>query len=302
MKKILLSLVLVSSIGFYVSAQHNLLENGDFEEQGAWKVCQGNLADTIWYEFGSTENTVNGGEGANLAIKLIPGATGIQQNLTVYQALDLVGEQEYLVSCAIRDMSVDHGDCWWLKYCWIALEPVPDADVDEQGIFNMHEWMDHASVYGFNGLLDTFQLGIADESGTNIFVPEADGIYYVGINFGACNDTGDFHYIVDEIALIDQDAPSGINTQLSDNRITLYLYPNPATTNIDFTYSISENSEVELSLINILGHEVAILTNETRIKGTYKESFDCSNLADGVYYGILKANNKIITKKFIVLK
>jgi hypothetical protein len=300
MKKILLSLVLVSSIGFYISAQVNLLKNGDFEEQGAWKVCQGNLLDTIWYEFGSTENTVNGGVGANLAIKHT-GLDGPQDNLTVYQALNLVGGEEYLFSCAVRDMSTAY-ECWWMKYCWIALEPVAGSDVDEQDICALHEWMD-PEPYGFNGLLDTFSLGIAHESKTNIFVPEADDIYFVGINFGTCDSTIEYHWIVDEIALIDQDSvASGINTPVSDNLNTLDVYPNPATTNIDFTFSISKYSEVELSLINILGHEVAVLTNEPRIKGIYNESFDCSNLANGVYYCVLKVNKKIITKKIILLK
>jgi len=302
MKKILLSLVLASSIVFYVSAQRNLLENGDMEEQGAWKIAQQDSLDEIWYEFGSTENTVNGGVGGNLAIKHEP-ANEDGDNIMFYQALDLVGGEEYLWHCAMRDLTTEDGDCWWIKYVWVALEPTDGSDPDEEDIAVMHPWLPNdGTIYGFNGLFDTCTVAIAAESKTNIFIPEADGIYYVGINFGTCFDTGSYHFIIDEIAMIDQDAPSGINTQLSDNSITLNLYPNPATTNIDFTYSISKYSEVELSLINILGHEVAILTNEPRIKGIYTESFDCSNLANGVYYGVLKANNTIITKKIIVLK
>ena len=302
MKKILLSLVLSSLIGFSTSAQLNLLNNGDMEEQGDWNVSQENLTDPISYTFGSTDNTVNGGVGANLEIKHKP-LDAANSNLTIYQELDLVGGEEYLWSCAMRDLS-DHGNCWWTKYVWVALEPVDGADIDEQGIAQMHQWLP-GKVYDFNGLFDTCTAAIVAESKTNIFIPEADGIYYVGINFGTCiegSDTGSYHVIIDEIAMIDQDATSGINTQLSDNGDALNLYPNPASTKIDFTFSISKNSDVELRLINILGHEVATITNESRIKGTYTESFDCSDLADGMYYGVLNANNKTITKKIIVLK
>ncbi|MBN2213838.1 MAG: T9SS type A sorting domain-containing protein [Bacteroidales bacterium] len=297
MKKILLSLVLASSIAFYISAQVNLLKNGDMEEQGAWKVSQGNLLDTVWYEFGSTENTVNGGDGANLAIKIKAKGTS-NTNLSVYQQLELVGGEEYLWSCAMRDLSTDH-NCWWIKYAYFDLEPLDGSDPTEKDIAVMHEWLS-GKIYNFNGLWDTCAAAYTTE--TNTFTPEADGIYYVGINLGTCDTLGNYHFIIDEIALIDQDATSGINAQYSDNGIALKLYPNPASTYIDFTYSISENSDVKLSLINILGHEVAIITNESRIKGTYTESFDCSNLADGIYYGVLKTNNTSITKKFIVLK
>jgi len=303
MKKILLCLGLASLIGFSISAQVNLLKNGDMEEQGAWKVAQENSLDLISYTFGSTDNTVNGGVGANLEIKHKP-LDAANSNLTIYQELDLVGGEEYLWSCAMRDMS-NHGDCWWTKYVWIALEPVDGADVDEQGIAQMHEWLAGKS-YDFNGLFDTCTAAIVAESKTNIFIPEADGIYYVGINFGNCidTDTGSYHVIIDEIAMIDQDsvAISGINTQLSDNGNTLSFYPNPATTNVNFTYSLSENCDVELTLINILGSEVATLINDSKLQGIYTESFDCSNLVDGVYYGVLKANNTIITRKFVVSK
>lgn len=301
MKKILLSLVLASSMGFFISAQVNLLENGDMEEQGAWKVSQGNLLDPVSYTFGSTDNTVDGGVEANLEIK-IQALGSANTNLTVYQELNLVGGEEYLWSCAMRDLSTDHS-CWWMKYAYFELEPTDDTDPEEKGIAQMHEWLS-GKIYGFNGLFDTCTAAIVAESKTNIFIPEADGIYYVGINFGTCDSTGNYHFIIDEISFIDQDsvAISGIHTQFSDNGYALDLYPNPATTNIDFTYSISENSDVELRLINILGHEVATITNESRITGTYTESFDCSNLADGIYYGVLKANNTTITKKIIVLK
>ena len=115
MKKILLSLVLVSSIGFYISAQVNLLENGDCEEQGVWKVAQQNLLDLVPYTFGSTDNTVNGGVGANLKIKHLPVDPG-KHNITIYQAIDLIEGEEYLWSCALRDMSPDLGNCWWMSY------------------------------------------------------------------------------------------------------------------------------------------------------------------------------------------
>ena len=295
MKKILLSLVLVSAIGFYTSAQLNLLNNGDCEEQGDWIISQENLLDPVSYEFGSTENTVAGGVGGNLAIKHQP-SDPANHNIVIYQAVNLVGGEEYIWSCVMRDLSPNLGDCWWASYSWMATQPVDGSDVDETEFGWMNEWQ--FKTPGFNGALDTFHVE------SNIFVPEADAVYYVGVNVGACilAAQANLHFIFDEIELIDPDATSGINTSLSENGNALNLYPNPASTYMNFTFSISKNSKVELRLIDILGHEVATITNESRTKGTYTETFDCSDLADGVYYGVLNANNTTVTKKIIVLK
>jgi hypothetical protein len=268
------------------------------EEQGAWKIVQGNIEDTITYEFGSSQNTVNGGVGANLEITVK--AIGTENtNLTVFQALDLVEGTEYEWSCAMRDLSVDHA-CWWIKFAWVAIEPIDTVDPDEEGIAQMHEWLT-GKIYGFNGLFDTCTAAIVAASKDNIFVPEATGTYYVGINMGTCDNTGTYHFIIDEV-FMGEATGSSTNSQSVDNVNTLKLHPNPATTNIDFTYKISSYGDVELSLIDILGHEVASVTKASMIEGTYTESFDCSNLPKGMYYGILRANNTFVTKKVIIVK
>jgi hypothetical protein len=299
MKKILLSLVLLTAIGFYGSAQVNLLQNSDMEAQGAWQVSQGNLLDQITVTFGSTENTINGGEGANLKMN-VKAKGSANTNLSVYQALDLVGGEEYEWSCAMRDLSTDH-DCWWIKFVYFELEPTDDTDPAEIDIARMHPWME-GKIFNFNGLFDTCTAAIAAESKNTIFIPPADGIYYVGINLGTCDSIGDYHFLVDEVKFIDPDATSAVNSKSINHSNTLKLYPNPASTNIDFTYSLSNYGDVELSLVNILGHEVAAVTRASQSKGIHKESFDCSDLKNGMYYGILRANNEMITKKVIIIK
>jgi hypothetical protein len=300
MKKLLLCSLLALSVGLYTSAQVNLLQNGDMEEQGAWIVSQGNLDDSIAFEFGSTENTLNGGVGGNLALKQTQWQE-VATNITIYQALDLVGGEEYLWSCAMRDLST-HGECWWIKYVWIALEPIDGTDPEEEDIAFMHPWFD-GKIFNFDGLFDTCTAAIAAESKDNIFIPEADGTYYVGLNVGTCIlDAGDYHVLFDEVAMIDQDAVSLNSVINADKSNTLELHPNPATERIDFTYTIGNHGNVELSLINILGHEVASVTIDAKSAGTYSETFDCSELTDGLYYGILRVNNTITTKKVIIVK
>jgi hypothetical protein len=290
-----------------MSAQVNLLKNANMEEEGDWIVVHGNVSDLIDYEFGSTDNDVNGGEGGNLAIKHTA-TVADASNITFYQALDLVAEEEYLWSCAFRDLSPNLENCWWASYCWYELEPVDGEDGDEHEIVWMNEWQHKDVGEGFNGLLDTVPAMMQDTVETNVFIPVEDGVYYVGINVGTCITGGgsiiaDIHFIYDEIALIDQDAiPSAVSPQVDTRGNSLSVYPNPAHTTIRFNYTISENSVAELSLINILGQEVAHVFKDSRSEGTYRESLDCSNLSDGMYYGVLKVNDSVIKKKILVIK
>jgi len=295
MKKILLCLGLIISTYAFVSAQANLFKNSHFEEQGAWLIVQQNPDSIVPYVFGSTDNTVLGGEGGNLEIKFVPEAPNSQ--IFIYQGVEVVADKEYLFNLAFRDLSAELSDCWWFAYFYSLLEPVDGTDIEEETFNRMNAW--EFTTPGFNGTLDT---ALAAATDGNIVTFAETGTVYMGICVGVCATTGDFHFVMDEIEFIDPDAVSGINTQVADKGNTLSFYPNPASTDIDFTYSISRNSNVELSLINILGQEVATLINNSKLQGTYTESFDCSNLADGVYYGVLKVNNAIITKKIIVSK
>ena len=296
MKKILLSLALIAFSFAYVAAQANLIKNSNCEEQGAWMVVNvdqdtGKIVPT----FGSTVNTVLGGEGGNLEIKYVPTAGFTKGEVTIYQPVEVVMDEEYLFNGAMHDLSADVGNCYWIKYIWVGLEPIDGASPEENDLCAVHPW--GAGYPGFNGTMDT-----AFNNESNVVTFPETGTIYIGINFGTCSDEGDFTIVFDELELIDQDAVSGINTRVADKGNTLSFYPNPASTRAILTYSVSENSDVKLTLVNILGSEVATLINDSKLQGTYTESFDCSNLANGIYYGVLKANNAIITKKIIVSK
>ena len=59
---------------------------------------------------------------------------------------------------------------------------------------------------------------------------------------------------------------------------------------------------VSLKFYNTLGEEVATLVNERQSPGTYKLTFDGSNLPSGVYIYRLIAGNYSAAKKLILLK
>ncbi len=84
-------------------------------------------------------------------------------------------------------------------------------------------------------------------------------------------------------------------------------YPNPFNpeTNIDF--SVSENSNVNLSIYNVLGQKVRTFYNREMKAGNYSVTWrglDENNLkcSSGIYFYILKTNNYKSIKKMLLLK
>lgn len=79
-------------------------------------------------------------------------------------------------------------------------------------------------------------------------------------------------------------------------------YPNPFNPVTVINYSIPSKSNVHLAIFDQLGRELKTLVNKEQAGGNYQVEFNASNLASGVYYYRLAADNFIQSKKMIVLK
>ncbi len=105
---------------------------------------------------------------------------------------------------------------------------------------------------------------------------------------------------------------------VTDGFVTSYSlsqnYPNPFNPVTIINYSIpavgtSPSSPagglmkfVQLKVYDVLGNEVETLVNEEKPAGTYKVSFDASNLSSGIYFYSLSAGKFKAVKKMILLK
>ena len=67
-------------------------------------------------------------------------------------------------------------------------------------------------------------------------------------------------------------------------------YPNPFNNETTIRYSIPGDSDVTLTVYNLLGQEVKTLVNERQISGTYNVTFDESGFPSGVYFYRIYAN------------
>ena len=79
-------------------------------------------------------------------------------------------------------------------------------------------------------------------------------------------------------------------------------YPNPFNPTTSIEYSVAGNEYVSLRVYDMLGNEISTLVNEVKSPGSYKVSFDGSNLSSGVYFYHFNAGNYSSINKMILLK
>ena len=79
-------------------------------------------------------------------------------------------------------------------------------------------------------------------------------------------------------------------------------YPNPFNPTTNISYQLPERTDVQLTVYNSLGQEVATLVDETVDAGQHEVSFDGSDLSSGVYIYRLQADGEVITKQMTFVK
>ncbi|MEA2077818.1 MAG: T9SS type A sorting domain-containing protein [Candidatus Marinimicrobia bacterium] len=79
-------------------------------------------------------------------------------------------------------------------------------------------------------------------------------------------------------------------------------YPNPFNPVTNITFALPTSSDVNLIVYDMAGRTVKTLVNGYVNAGSYDVTFDASNLASGVYFYQLSADNTNIVKKMVLMK
>ncbi|MGE5352816.1 MAG: T9SS type A sorting domain-containing protein, partial [Acidobacteriota bacterium] len=79
-------------------------------------------------------------------------------------------------------------------------------------------------------------------------------------------------------------------------------YPNPFNPSTKISYSIPNESFVELKIFDMLGREVASLVNNVQPKGEYNVEFNASDLTSGVYIYSIQTGEFRASKKLLLVK
>ena len=79
-------------------------------------------------------------------------------------------------------------------------------------------------------------------------------------------------------------------------------YPNPFNPSTKISFTLPKASNVTLKVYNVLGQEVATIFQGFQNAGKYTATFEGVNLASGIYFYSLHADNFTMTKKMILMK
>ena len=82
----------------------------------------------------------------------------------------------------------------------------------------------------------------------------------------------------------------------------LHNYPNPFNPSTTIEYLLPEEIHVKLTVYNISGQKVSVLTNNIEPAGRYSVIWDAGNMPNGIYFFMLQAGEFAETKKMLLLK
>lgn len=124
-----------------------------------------------------------------------------------------------------------------------------------------------------------------DDFAFSMYDADTRGLIYIYSGTGTPNDVqeGD-----------DPLLPTGI--ELHQN------YPNPFNAETQITFSLPRKSSVTLTVIDLLGRQVATLLDGARKAGTHTATWDATNASSGVYFYLLEADGVKLSRKMLLLK
>lgn len=207
MKKDLLITVIGMFITFGAMAQ-NVLQNGEFEEQGEWKVADN--CDPI-YDFGSFENIPS--DGNNACLYLNGTSSTLWSAVFVYQKVTLTVGKSYEFSGAIKSgANSTGGNPDGLYWAQMVLMPVGNWDLEDKGDPDWANWgVDNSILFDIgkpDGDVDGLFETLGDHNYMGSFLGEA---YDMGEEYWSSGDT--VHFTVPQMYVKDPvDDPATVHT------------------------------------------------------------------------------------------
>jgi hypothetical protein len=79
-------------------------------------------------------------------------------------------------------------------------------------------------------------------------------------------------------------------------------YPNPFNPSTTITFTLAQATNIKLEIFNALGQKVQTLVNGQQKAGYHEVLFNAENLASGMYFYRLKADNFSQVRKMMLVK
>lgn len=89
--------------------------------------------------------------------------------------------------------------------------------------------------------------------------------------------------------------------ELSDSKLSVSSFPNPATDVLTVSYELGQRSSVAMEVVDLLGNQVVVLRNEgAKGAGAHQTQVDVQDLNNGAYFLKLSTTDGVKTVSFIV--
>jgi hypothetical protein len=91
-------------------------------------------------------------------------------------------------------------------------------------------------------------------------------------------------------------------TGIPENKtgLTVKVYPNPVSDNMTVSFSLDENAQAIVSLVNTATGTRTVLSSENLSQGDHDLHFNCSNQASGMYVLQIEAGKQLFQSKVLI--
>ena len=203
---------------------------------------------------------------------------------------------------------------------WNALESVnggdrPDVlmtDDDSDGVYTgtisvtgpTYGIMTYKYLYGRNGTGYISEEGednkTAGRNRARFIQPNPDGSWPDVFDL----PVEEFHTVANEALPYETNnvAVEQIGSDLPETVTLMSNYPNPFSESTSFEYTVTEKTDVKISVYNVIGQHVATVVDAVQPAGTYRANFEAKDLASGTYFYRLETNGRVMSRPMILVR
>lgn len=106
---------------------------------------------------------------------------------------------------------------------------------------------------------------------------------------------------IDDIS-VDTSVVTSVLAPMAKKSIQVNAYPNPVQYTANFAFELSQPEKVTIKVYDLVGKEVATVTNESKAAGKHVISFDVTSLSKGIYMYQIVAGEASTTGKLNVIR
>lgn len=214
----------------------------------------------------------------------------------------------YWIKVVVTDGKDSVSHTWRLDYITVVELSSFQADETTEGVRLTWSTSSESGNLGFQVLRSETRSGPYEQISGAMIESSSSGKYqYVDRNVLA--GTTYFYKLrdLDKNGAVTEHGPIRITVSLPTELRLSQNYPNPFNPTTTIVYDLPEQSSVQLEIFNLSGQIVKTLVNEDKPAGSYKVVWNATdemgtNVPTGIYYYRLRAGDRILTKKLLLLK